>query len=98
MFQANLAFSFYSGISITTTCKCIPVNACKCIPYAKYENRPIEIPVSLFFHNIVPNLAELLPHRLHPLYFFLADFQWNVQGDSIDINNLCCNPAVLKKR
>ena len=31
-------------------------------------------------------------------YFtFLADFQWNMLGDTIHINNLCCNPVILKK-
>ena len=43
---------------------------------------------------IWPNFA---PKREHPLSFF-ADFQWNMLGDSININNLCCNPVVLKKK
>ena len=29
--------------------------------------------------------------------FFLADFQWNILRDSININNFNCNPVVLKK-
>ena len=41
---------------------------------------------------IWPNFA---PKRQHPLSFFV-DFQWNMLGDSININNLCCNPVVLK--
>ena len=43
-------------------------------------------------------MAQILPQRPHPLHFLLADFQWNMSGDSININNLCCNPAVLKKK
>ena len=31
-------------------------------------------------------------------FHFFSDFQWNMSGDSININNLCCNPAVLKKK
>ena len=53
------------------------------------------MPVSLFFHNTGPNLALILPLRPHPLSF-LANFQWNMLGDSININNFCCNPAILK--
>ena len=30
--------------------------------------------------------------------FFLADFQWNILRDSININNFNCNPVVLKKK
>ena len=45
------------------------------------------MPVSLFFHNIGPNLAQILPQRQHPLSFFI-DFQWNMLGDAININNL----------
>ena len=63
----------------------------------KISKKPIKIPVSLFFHYIRINLAQILPQTLHPLYFFLADFTWNMLQDSININNLWCNPAVLKK-
>ena len=63
VFLANLAFNIHSGISITTT-------VCKSIPHGKYKNKPIEVPVSLFFHNIGPNLAQMLPQIPHPLYFF----------------------------
>ena len=34
------------------------------------EKNPIEIPVSLFFHNIGPNLAQIFPQIPHPLSFF----------------------------
>ena len=48
---------------------------------------------SLFSHNTVSNLAlQTIPNLL-----FLVDFQWNMLGDSININNLCCNPVVPKK-
>ena len=56
------------------------------------------MPVSLLFHIIEPNLAQILPLRPHPLSYFFADFQLNMLGDSVLINNLCCNPVVLKKR
>ena len=42
-------------------------------------------------------LAQILPQRPHALYFFLADFKWNMLGDSFNITNLCCNPLILKK-
>ena len=32
------------------------------------------MPVSLFFHNIGPNLAQILPLRPHLLSFFLLIF------------------------
>ena len=34
----------------------------------------------------------------HTLFSFLADFQWNILGNSININDLRCNPEVLKKK
>ena len=51
-----------------------------------------------FFHNIGPNLVQILLQRPQPLSSLFADFQWNMLGDSININNLCCNPVVLKKK
>ena len=54
------------------------------------------MPVSLlFFHNIGPNLAQILPQD-HTQFDFFAGFQWNMLGDSININNFNCNPVVLK--
>ena len=52
------------------------------------------------FHSIGANLTPLLPPKttLTFLFFFFADFQWIMLGDSINMNNLCCNPAVLKKK
>ena len=47
------------------------------------------------FHNVGPNLGQVLPLRLHLLSFHC---QFTIMlGDSININNLCCNLAVLKK-
>ena len=58
----------------------------------------IEIPVPLFFHNILgPNLGNILPQRPHPLSFFI-NFQWNMLKGSININNLCWNPAASSKK
>ena len=42
-----------------------------------------------FGPNFAPNTT--------PTLLFLADFKWNMLQDSININNLWCNPAVLKK-
>ena len=40
-----------------------------------------------FFHNVRPNLAQILPKSTPTLIFF-AGFQWNMLRGSIDINNL----------
>ena len=54
--------------------------------------------ISFFvFHNIGPNFAQILPQRPLIIYFFLADFQWNMLGYSINFKNLCCNLIVIKK-
>ena len=73
--------------------------ALKCIPHAKYEKNLLIMPVSLlFFHNIGPNLAQILPQdHTHFILFFFAVFQWNMLGDSIGIKNFNWNPVVLKK-
>ena len=55
------------------------------------------MPVFLFFHSIGPNLAQILSQRPHPLYFFWL-LSSEMLGDSININNLCCNSLVLKKK
>ena len=69
--------------------------ALKGIPHAKYEEKKLIMPFSLLFHNIGPNLVQILP-RDHTHFF--AIFQWNMLGDSININNFNCNPVVLKKK
>ena len=51
--------------------------------------------VSLFLGNIGPYLAQILPPKTTPTLFFLL--MSHKIGDSININNLCCNPVVLKK-
>ena len=50
---------------------------------------------SLFFHNIGPNLCQILPLRLCQLFCLLIS---NILGDSTDIDNLRHNPVVLKKK
>ena len=47
-----------------------------------------------FFYNIAPNFAQILPKIS---YFFFCWFPMKFAGDSININNLCCNLVVLKK-
>ena len=72
----NLAFNFCSGISI-------PIRVLldfKC--HAKYKQNPIEMPVSLFFHNTRPNVALIFPQTPHTFSFFFPD----LQGDSINTN------------
>ena len=83
--------------SISTQVFLYPLlHAFECVLHAKCEENLIEMPVSLFFHNIGPNLVQTLPKDY--THFFFADFQCNMLEDSININNLCCNPVVLKKR
>ena len=55
----------------------------------KKTKNPIEIRFSLLSH-IVPNFAlQTTPNLLS-----LVDFhQSHMLGDSININNLCCNPV-----
>ena len=66
VFLADLAFIFYSGISLITTSRFQMYTSCKI--------ETIEIPASLFFHDIGHNLAHILPLKPHPLYFYLNDF------------------------
>ena len=44
--------------------------ALKCIPHVKYEKKLLIIPISLFFHNIGPNLAQILPQDHTHFDFF----------------------------
>ena len=51
----------------------------------------------IFFYNIGPNLAQIFPKdHTHFNLFLFAGFQWNMLGDSININNFNCNPVILK--
>ena len=66
VFLANLAFSISIQIFLQPL-----LFAFKCIPHPKYEKNSIGIQVFfLFFHNIGPNLVQILPQRLHSIYFF----------------------------
>ena len=51
-----------------------------------------------FFTILDQILPKFCPKCYTHTSLFLADFQWNMLGDSININNLCCNPVVLKKK
>ena len=61
------------------------------------KKKNIEIPVSLFFGTSMYQICPKFRSTDHTHFTFLAGFQWNMLGDSIDINNLSCNPEVLKK-
>ena len=93
VFLANLVFNFHSGIYITTTFLLVNVT----IPHAKYGKTHRNTSFIGFFSQhwtyFGPNFAPKTP----PTLLFLADFQWKMLGDTININNLCCNPVVLKK-
>ena len=56
--------------------------------------------LSLFFYNTGSKLPQIWPkdHTHFLFFFFFADFQWNMLGDSININCLCCNTVILKKK
>ena len=53
------------------------------------------LPVSLLFHNIGHNLAQILPQD-HTQFDFFAGFQWNMLRNSITIKKFNYNPVVLK--
>ena len=91
MFLANLVFSLHSDIYVTTTLLLVNV-----YPMQNMK-KLIEIPVSLFFSQHWTYFGPNFAPKATPTLLFLADFQWNMLGDTININNLCGNPAVLKK-
>ena len=88
----NLVFNFHSGIYIATTFLLVNVYLMQNV-----KKNPIKIPVSLFFFTTLDLLWTKFYPKDHTHFTFFVDFQWNMLGDTIDINNLCCNPAVLKK-
>ena len=57
---------------------------CIGLPHAKYEQNSLKCQF-IFFHNIGPNLAQILPQRPYCLYFFLADFHQNMLRDIAEI-------------
>ena len=71
---------------------------CKCIPHAKYEKKNPHWKTSffVFLHNIRPNLAQIFP-KDHTNFAFFVWFPMKYVRGTININNLCCNPAVLEK-
>ena len=99
-FLAILAFYFHSYCISKTTVSFVflkpLLTAFKCILHAQYEKSPIKI--TTFFTALELIWLHFCPKDHTHFSFFFADFQWIMLGDSINMNNLCCNPAVLKKK
>ena len=98
VFLVNLVFNFYSDIYTTTTFLLVNVYLMQ-----NMKKNPLKYQFlcffGCFFHNIGPTLAQILPRRLHPLYFFWLIFNEICQGIyTTNINSLCHNPEVLKKK
>ena len=89
VFLPIFALNFHSRVCKTTTF------LLKIVPHVKYERNLLIMPVSLLFHNIGPNFAQILPQD-HTHFDFFAGLEYNVLGDSIKINNFNYNPVVLK--
>ena len=69
--------------------------AFKCIPHANNEKKPIGN-ASFFGGFFSQHWTYFHPIFAKTVGHIFADFQWNMLGDSININDLCCNPLVLK--
>ena len=66
----NLIFIFHSGIYITTSFLLVNVYLMQ-----NMKKNPLKYQfLCCFFHNIGPNLLQILPQRPHPLYFFWLIF------------------------
>ena len=87
-FLAILALNLNSGVCTTTTYCFKRYSPCK------IWKKPIDIPVSLLFSKY---WAKFCP-KTTPTLIFIAGFQWNMSGDSININNFNWNPVVKKKK
>ena len=60
------------------------------------KKTPLKYQFLCFLITLDPLWSKFWPKDLN--YFtFLTDFQKNMLGNTININNLCCNPAALKK-
>ena len=87
VFLANLVFKFHPGISITTT-SCFQIYTSCNIWKKSYWN------VSFFaFFTILDLIWPKFCPKGHTYFPFFDDFQWNMLGDSVNINKLC-----LKKK
>ena len=75
VFLANIVFSFYSGIYITTTFLLVNLYLMQ-----NMKKNPLKYQVLCFFHNIGPTLAQIFLQRPHPLYFFWLIFNEICQG------------------
>ena len=73
------------------------LSASKGISHVKYEKKLLIMPFLYFFHNIGPNLAQILPQD-HTHFTFFVYFPMKYVWDSININNFNWNPEVLQKK
>ena len=72
--------------------------AFKCIPHAKYKKPPVKCQFLCFLTTLDLIWPKFCPKDHTHGSFFVVHFHWNMLGDSININNLCCNPVALKKK
>ena len=89
VFLANLVFNFHSGFYISTTFLLVNVYLMQ-----NMKNTSILFFFSQHWTYFGPNFVP----RTTPTLLFLADFQRNMLGDTININNLCCNPSSSEKK
>ena len=81
-FLAIFALNFHSSICTTITfCFKRYSSPCKIWKKTYWKCQFLYL-----FHNVRPNLAQILPKGTPTLIFF-AGFQWNMLRGSIDINN-----------
>ena len=84
VFLANLVFNFHSGIYITTTFLLVNVHL------MQNMKKTLKQQFLCFFSQHWTYFGPDFALKTTPTLLLLA-------GDTININNLCCNPAVLKK-
>ena len=64
VFLVNIVFSFHPGVSITIDFLLVNVYLTQ-----NMIKNSMKYQFLCFFHNIRPNLVQILPQRPHPIYF-----------------------------